>query len=100
MSDDDSGDCDFFGLRSTDRKERARVYAKIAPLIMDFSRIHAGKEFHVEQLRIFVRSRVPDIAPDSPGRILRELRLEGRLNYVVTNRRQSLYQFRSSMHAR
>jgi len=37
----------------------------------------------------------PGIAPDSPGRILRELRLRGWLNYVVINRRQSLYQFRS-----
>ena len=35
------------------------------------------------------------IAPDSPGRILRELRLNGRLDYVVLNRRQSLYQFRA-----
>jgi hypothetical protein len=37
----------------------------------------------------------PTTAPDSPGRILRELRLTGKLNYVVINRRQSLYQFRA-----
>jgi len=76
--------------------ERARVYGKIAPLILEFSRDQAGKVFHVEQLRKFVEGRATDIAPDSPGRVLRELRLEGRLDYVVINRRQSLYQFRQA----
>jgi hypothetical protein len=76
-----------------DREERARVYAKIAPLIMEFHSLHAGESFHVEELRVFVRDQVPDIAPDSPGRILRALRLEGRLNYIIINRRDSLYQF-------
>jgi hypothetical protein len=77
--------------------ERHRVYGKIAPLIMLFARDHAGQQFHVEDLRRFVKVCAPDIAPDSPGRILRELRLERRLDYVVINRRQSLYQFRSRM---
>jgi hypothetical protein len=79
---------------TTDKGERARVYSKIAPLIMAFANDYAGKQFHVEQLRRYVRDYTPDVAPDSPGRILRELRLEGRLDYVVVNRRQSLYQFR------
>ena len=74
--------------------ERARVYGRIAPLIMYFAEVRAGQQFHVEELRRFVITNAPDIAPDSPGRILRELRLDGRLNYVVINRRQSLYQFR------
>ena len=78
----------------SDREERERVYEKIAELIMAFSRLHAGEQFHVEELRVFVRGHLPLIAPDSPGRILRELRLQGRLDYVVINRRQSLYQFR------
>jgi len=78
-----------------DRGERERVYARIAPLILDFHTLYAGQLFHVEQLRQYVRSQVPDIAPDSPGRILRALRLEGALNYVIINRRQSLYQFRA-----
>ena len=77
-----------------DREERDRVYARIAPLILDFHAMHPGELFHAEQLRIYVRSFAPEIAPDSPGRILRALRLEGRLNYVVINRRHSLYQFR------
>lgn len=82
-------------MSTDDREERARVYARIAPLIMDFHMLFAGEMFHVEQLRQYVRSQVPDIAPDSPGRILRALRLEGSLNYVIVNRRQSLYQFRA-----
>jgi hypothetical protein len=77
-----------------DKGERERVYARIAPLILDFHALFAGELFHVEQLRQYVRTQVPDIAPDSPGRILRALRLEGALNYVIINRRQSLYQFR------
>lgn len=80
-------------MSDDDRGERARVYAKIAPLIMEFHELHAGQTFHVEELRLFVTGRVPEIAPDSPGRILRALRLEARLNYVVINRRDSLYQF-------
>ena len=48
----------------------------------------------VEELRQYVELHAPDIAPDSPGRILRELRLDGLLNYEVINRRDSLYQFR------
>jgi hypothetical protein len=75
-------------------EERERVYSKIAPIIMEFSMVRAGTQFHAEELRTFVRDRAPEIAPDSPGRILRALRLEGRLNYVVLNRRDSLYQFR------
>lgn len=75
-------------------EERARVFSRIAPIVMMFAREHAGQQFHVEQLRRFVDAHAQEVAPDSPGRILRELRLRGSLNYVVLNRRQSLYQFR------
>jgi len=75
-------------------EERRRVYGRIAPLIMTFYRDHAGQQFHAEELRQYVLATAPDIAPGSPDRILRELRLEGKLDYVVINRRQSLYQFR------
>ena len=77
-----------------DEGERARVRSLIGPLIMDFSKQRAGRKFHVEDLRRYVRGFFPDIAPDSPGRILRDLRQCGKLYYVVINRRQSLYQFR------
>ena len=76
-------------------EERQRVYARIAPLILAYAEEHAGGAFHAEDLRHFVLSREPAIAPASPDRILRELRLMGKLDYEVLNRRQSLYQFRS-----
>lgn len=82
-------------MASDDRGERQRVFATIAPIIMNFCHEHVdGSTFHVDELREYVLDRVVQIAPDSPGRILRELRLVGQLNYVVLNRRQSLYQFR------
>ncbi|MET0653678.1 MAG: hypothetical protein ABWY63_14300 [Hyphomicrobiaceae bacterium] len=74
--------------------ERARVFTRIAPVILTFRAERGFNTFHAEELRDYVIERLPDIAPDSPGRILRELRLLGRLDYVVINRRQSLYQFR------
>jgi hypothetical protein len=82
MSDDDPG-------------ERDRVFSRIAPIILQFKDERPQGTFHVEELREYVLVRLSgEIAPDSPGRILRELRLQGMLDYVVINRRQSLYQFR------
>jgi hypothetical protein len=75
--------------------ERDRVYSRIAPLIMDYANDRRGHAFHAEELRRYVLDREPAIAPDSPGRILRELRLKKRLNYVVINRRNSLYLFKA-----
>ncbi|KKK51240.1 hypothetical protein LCGC14_3116930 [marine sediment metagenome] len=49
----------------------------------------------MEELRSYVgRNLVGCIAPDSPGRILRQLRQQRRLNYDVISRRESLYQVR------
>lgn len=76
-------------------EERARVYSRIAPLILTFARINAGRAFHAEDLRQYVLFFDPGVAPDSPGRILRLLRQEGKLDYVVIDRRGSLYQFRA-----
>lgn len=76
-------------------EERARVFSRIAPHILAFKGERLNSTFHADELRSYVIERVPDIAPASPDRILRELRLLGRLHYVVLNRRQSLYQFRN-----
>ena len=78
---------------NSDREERARVRSRIAPLIVLFCR--PNSTFYMEELRRFVeRGMGPGkyIAPDSPGRILRELKRLGFLNYEVLNRRESLYQ--------
>jgi hypothetical protein len=73
--------------------DRERVYDRIAPLILEFQRCCGERLFHAEELRTFVRDRVPEIAPASPDRILRQLRLEKRLGYEVVNRSASLYRF-------
>jgi hypothetical protein len=59
---------------------------------MGFHDNHLCQEFHVEDVRQHVLKRVV-VAPNSPYRILYELRREGRLDYKVLNRRQSLYRF-------
>lgn len=81
---------------TSDREERARVRSRIGSLILEFYefRLHINAtDFHMEDLKRFVENRAPysRIAPDSPGRILRQLRQEGHLNYKVISRRQSLY---------
>jgi hypothetical protein len=70
----------------------ARCKAVIAPVILDFWKGKGtGTRFHMEELTNFVRARVP-AAPDSAGRILRDMRQGGELNYSVVDRRKSLYQ--------
>lgn len=83
----------------SDREERARVRAKIGGLILTFYRAHIGMAFHAEDLRRYVLALAPEIAPDSPGRILRMLRQEGQLDYVVIDRRDSLYLFKARVPA-
>lgn len=47
--------------------------------------------FFMHELTTFVRGRV-GIAPDSPGRILRSMRQRMLIDYVVVNRKSSLYE--------
>jgi len=79
--------------RADNPEERSRVYGRIAPLILAFKAEVGDAEFHAEDLRRYVLLRAPEMAPASPDRILRELRQDGLLDYDVTNRRKSLYQF-------
>jgi hypothetical protein len=68
-----------------------RVNSKIALHILGFFEGKVGVEFHVAELLTYVRTRVPDLAPDSPGRIMRDLRAKNLISYEVVNRRDSLY---------
>jgi hypothetical protein len=82
---------------SSDHQERTRVRSRIGSLILEFYefRLHINAtQFHMDDLKRFVENRAPysRIAPDSPGRILRQLRQHRLLNYKVVSRRQSLYQ--------
>ena len=81
---------------STDSQERARVRSRIGKLILEFCHFQFGTfadaEFYMEDLRGYVEKRVQGaIAPDSPGRILRQLRQQRQLNYKVISRSKSLY---------
>ena len=70
-----------------------RVRTRIHSVVTDFCREHVGNQFHMVDLTEYVRERA-HIAPDSPGRILRDLRRTGILDYEVLNRRESLYEIR------
>jgi len=73
-------------------RELARCKAVIAPLILKFFSLRGvGEQFHMADLTRFVNAHTP-IAPDSAGRILRDMRQGGELNYQVVDRRNSLYQ--------
>lgn len=56
-----------------------------------FYRLNGAPDFTADDLRRYVAIAVPGIAPDSPSRILRELRKQGRVDYEVVSRAQSLY---------
>jgi hypothetical protein len=69
-----------------------RVSKQIGDAILEFCRTRAANpRFHIDELRQFVAARVP-IAPDSPGRILRQLRQRGDLDYTIVSRKDSLYE--------
>ena len=75
---------------SSDRQERERVRSRIGSLIMEF----CGQvdTFHMEDLNRFVKRYAGfPVAPDSPGRILRELRRYGFVRVELISRRGSLY---------
>lgn len=70
-----------------------RVSARIGRAILDFYEADPNAAFHADDLRDSVREQCGRVAPASADRVLRDLRKKGEINYEVTNRRQSLYQF-------
>lgn len=70
-----------------------RVSARIGKAILAFYENDPNSEFHADDLRDSVREQCGRVAPASSDRVLRDLRKKGEINYKVTNRRQSLYQF-------
>ena len=70
-----------------------RVSEEIRGYILDFLRdvrTRAIPEFHMQELTEYVHARVT-VAPDSPGRILRDLRQRGVVAYSVVARASSRY---------
>jgi hypothetical protein len=82
-----------FDARTEQQANLARVSSNIAGIVRDFcrGRLDEGRaEFHMVDLTTYVNAR-STIAPDSAGRILRDLRRHKVIDYTVVNRAQSLY---------
>lgn len=76
-----------------------RVSARIGRHILTFcqARIASGQlDFRMDELRAYVQAQA-GVAPDSPSRILRDLRQQGLLRYEVVNRRASHYRLRAGV---
>ncbi len=72
--------------------ELARVSSKLEPLVLAFfASKKSGDEFHINELTRFVWRINPLIAADSPRRVMRELKMDGKLNYELISRSASLY---------
>lgn len=73
--------------------ERRRVAGEVSKAVVAFCRlrIHDGHEvFRMSELTAFVQARVM-CAPDSAGRILRQLAQQGALEYELVSRAESRY---------
>ena len=68
-----------------------RVKDRIGDVVWRFCKARVGRSFHAETLVRHVMAFTPKCAPDSPSRILRDLRKAGAVSYVVVSRAQSLY---------
>ena len=67
-----------------------RVMSRIGQAIVRFCRLH--RRFHAGELHAFVLQETGAAAPASADRTLRDLRKRGLIDYMVLNRRESLYQ--------
>lgn len=73
-----------------------RVTDNIARHVIDFCRcriVLRQRSFHACDPVAYVTGMVVT-APDSPSRVLRDLRRQGRVDYIVVSRRASLYRGR------
>ena len=64
--------------------------ARIAVAVEQFVRERVGQEFTANEMRSYVANLVPS-APGSPDRVMRKLRAEYKINYVLVDRMKSLY---------
>jgi hypothetical protein len=70
----------------------SRVNSQIGKYVAAFLGARINKEFHGGELYMEVASKVDQyIAPDSPGRIMRDLKQRGVVDYELLDRRKSLY---------
>jgi hypothetical protein len=74
-----------------------RTYDSLAQAVESFYKLRLGTDpkFTANQLRFFVQNNyTAKTSPGSADRVLRMLRKAGKVEYVVLNRAQSLYEAR------
>ncbi len=76
--------------KQTGERELARVESEIRDIVLGFCRQRLFDTFRMDELTEYVRLRT-SVAPDSPGRILRQLRRDNTVDYILVSRRESLY---------
>lgn len=65
--------------------------SSLTTLVSEFCAGHLGETVKGNALHAFISKTYPDIAPDTPARILRLLRDRGIVSYTVPNRKKSEY---------
>jgi hypothetical protein len=76
-------------------ENQTRVYDRIAPAVIAFWEEQKSKVcryFHLQDLVDFIKAQGLHVAPNSPARIMQILKNEGRVNYIVLKRSESLYE--------
>jgi hypothetical protein len=79
-----------FDFGGEQEENLARVSSRIGLAIINFCRTH--KIFYAEELRAAVTRATGIAAPASADRVLRALRQQGVISYVVVSRRESKYE--------
>ena len=69
----------------------ARVRDKVKSTVIRFARSRLGKTYNASDLLRYCRVLQPEIAPDSPSRIMRDLRRAGVIDYTLISRQNSQY---------
>ncbi len=83
-------------LSDTHEASLRRVKSAIASTVRDFLlKVGAGAEFSMLALTEYVRDR-HSIAPDSAGRVLRDMNQRGEIQYELVSRSKSLYRVLSA----
>ncbi len=70
--------------------ELQRVKNNIGDVVLNFVRYN--RHFNAEELRNAVEASVGKVAPNSPYRIMYELKRQGKINYRVVSRSKSEYE--------
>jgi len=63
----------------------------VASTVVRFFRSRIGKSFRANDLLRYCLVLHPEIAPDSPTRIMRDLRGAGMIDYTILSRQESRY---------